>query len=112
MVQCAGNEREPDVHESSELDILLPAEAAFQRAASAAKYLARKLSAANTLEHASTRRVAELADLLDAARALFDVTEAEAVASAKTDPSLGDTQVEEIDASLVLFGEHLARPRR
>lgn len=100
------------MHESSELDLLLPAEAAFQRAASAAKYLARKLSAATTLEHASTRRVAELADLLDAARALYDVTEAEAEASAKADPALGDTQVEEIDASLVLFGEQIARSRR
>ncbi len=99
------------MHES-ELDLLLPAEAAFQRAAASAKYLARKLSAANSLEHAATRRVAELADLLDAARALYDVTEAEAEASQQTDPALGDTQVAEVDATLASLAESLERRSR
>jgi len=103
------------VHES-ELDLLPPAEAAFQRAVASAKYLARKLSATNTLEHASGRRVAELADLLDAARALYDVTESEAEAHHEPrhegDPALDDTQVAEVDESLARLRESLDRQRR
>ncbi len=98
---------ESAVHES-QLD-LLPAEAAFQRAATSAKDLAKKLSSATSLEHASTRRLAELADLLDAARALYDVTETEAARAA--DPGLHDTQVAEVDASLLALAEPMRRRR-
>ena len=98
-------------HES-ELDLLLHAEAAFQRAAGSAKYLARKLSAANTLEHASTRRLAELADLLDTARVLYDPIAAEHEPSQVTDPALGDTQVAEVDAAFAGLAETLERRSR
>lgn len=79
-------------------DHLLPAEVAFARAATAAKYIARKLSAAATLQHVSATRVAELAKLLEQARELYDRL---AEGEPDDDPALGDTQVAEVDASLM-----------
>lgn len=73
---------------------LSPAEAAFQRAVAAAKYVARKLSVANSLEHAPTSQVRELAKVLEAARELYDRIEAVA---GQEDLGLGDTQVETYD---------------
>lgn len=73
---------------------LSPAEAAYQRAAAAAKYVARRLSVANSLEHAPTSQVRELATMLEAARELLDRIEAVA---GQEDLGLGDTQVETYD---------------
>ncbi len=94
-------------------DLILPAEVAFQRAASAAKYIARKLSAANSLEHAPASRLAELAELLEAARALYErLAGVQADDDEVDDPGLGDTQVAEVDAAIAALAETLERSRR
>lgn len=90
---------------------LMPAEAAFQRAAAAAKYVARKLSAANSLEHASATNLARLAEILESARDLYDELSGEGDPGLE-DPALGDTQVAEVDAGLAALHESLQRSRR
>jgi hypothetical protein len=89
------------------------AEVAFQRAALAAKYVARKLAAANSLEYAPATKLIELAELLEAAQALYDALAGEDDQEDELDdPALGDTQVAQVDAAIAALAESLERSRR